>query len=300
MWGLILQSGWWNLAVIKSSTGFSRLGWVATLFLLMQNVVSLGAFQWPLADPDVVKGFGSVSQDGIYSGLGLVSEKRAVFSPGEGYLVFYQDEGGRRRRLPTGGGSFLIIEHDRGIRSQMEGLDTVVPKSGKIHEDDIVGTLDEGLLFLQIQDYEYQRLVNPLLSLPKLKDEEVPVVRTLFLEREGKQVFLRDGSSLGPGIYNLFVDAVDSGMGEKTVPYSFSLYLNGEEKHRLLFEHITLREGEGFLGREGTLSARDIYSHPGYYHCGEVRLSPGAFTLELAVRDFAGNEESRSFLLRVR
>jgi hypothetical protein len=285
------------------------------LFLFLQFLPSsLCAYQWPLENSLVEAGFGQEENGQFLTGA-LISGTASVVYPVEnGRLVFYNDQSRPVSGLPSCAGSFLVVEHERGIRSFYGNLAAVSTASGFVFTDKKIGILgtnpggDTRPLFLQVLDFQFYRYVNPLLSLPLPVDSRAPAIRQVILMKGETELRLQRDMGVDSGLWTVFVETADpygDGAGidprtEKRAPHRFGVYLNGEAQGQISLESIEVTGQDLLLKRTGGLTARELYEKEGYYRIAEVRLSPGASTLEIAVSDFAGNETSRSFLLRVR
>ncbi len=274
----------------------------------------LFGYQWPIRNALVEAGFGQEEEGGYLTGALISGTETDVFPVEKGRLVYRDDRSRSAYGLPSGTGSFMVVEHERGIRSFYGNLENISADSGFLYPDKKIGTLgtdSEGRirpLFLQILDFQFYRYVNPLLSLPLLEDSRAPAIADVLLEAGTAGLRLQRDTAVDSGIWKVFVKASDpsaSGSGidsrtQKRAPHRFAVYLNGEEQGQISLESIEVSGQDLLLKRTGGLTASTLYEKEGYYQLAEVRLSPGASTLEIAVSDFAGNETSRSFLLRVR
>lgn len=260
----------------------------------------LFAFQWPLEGAGLIKSFGEASDGDFFTGVLIRGEDISVAPIEDGEMVYYYEEDPRRNSLPSGIGNYLLMEHDRGIRSLYGNLDVINASSGRIGKERTIGTVEDAL-YLQVLDYEFHRYVNPLMSLPLAEDSLLPRLNAVYLSRGDEMILLESGMRISAGHWDVYVASYDPAPGgRRRAPHRFASYLNGEVQKQLTFETIEASDSALRLSREGDLSAGELYQKEGLYHLSSVNLSRGAFTLELAVSDYAGNETSRSYLLKVR
>lgn len=279
---------------------------VLPVMLMMAIVLPLSAYRWPVNDPVVEASFGQEEGGSFLTGALVGGSGAEVMSVEDGRVVYYHDNTDSRNRLPSGIGSFAVLEHARGIRSFYGNLEDLLVSGGDVGTGQVIGRLSSGAggekqpLFLQVLDYQFYRYVNPLLSLPLLADTEAPDIREVVLRKGRVEQRLRRDTTVDSGIWKVFVAASDPAGPGQRAPHRFGIYLNGEAQGQIALESIEVSGQDLILNRVGNVSASQLFELPGYFRVAELRLSPGASTLEVEVSDFAGNQNSRSFLLRVR
>lgn len=281
---------------------------LTALFMLLSSSGLLFGYEWPLENPTVVLDFCQNNGKAFLPGAMIQGSSNDVRAVESGKLIYFQREDEALDQLPSGYDSFIVLEHERGIRSFYGNLGTVKVSHVEVEKGETLGTLlltasgNPSPLFLQILDYEYLRYVNPLLSLPPLEDSLAPIISGVLLSRGDQTITLNREARLEAGRWEVFVSAFDpvAGSRDRKAPYRFDTYLNGESQGDVSFETLEMDGDSLKLIRTGNLTADRLYQRSGYYRIGEIMLSPGASTLEVAVSDFAGNETSHSILLRVR
>jgi hypothetical protein len=285
--------------------------------LLAPLAVALPAagFDWPLAKVVLTATFGESRGDHFHTGVDLGGGDQEVRPIAAGEVVFSYEEGEDRGCLPVGLGSFLVLQHQGGVRSLYGHLE-----SGSMRRDRVlfdgsevlgrVGATGYSLgkhLHLTIIDSEMRSLINPLAVLPPLPDRQAPVAKDLELRSGREAVPVRSGSSFRQGtaqvLAQLYDLREDVSFAWRMAVYRVSLYQDGREVASLRLDglHEKLRpDGTSALCLlESGLSFGELYEAEWLLRIGEVKLVPGQTTLSLFAADYAGNESSRDFLLSV-
>jgi hypothetical protein len=268
------------------------------IFLIMAVSVPVSAYQWPVKDPIVLSGFGKEVKGEFETGIWIEGSDAEVRSAAAGNIVFYHQHKLENTEISSELKSFLVVEHERGILSVYGNLDRLFVTGGAVSEGEMIGTLEQdssGLvspLYFQVLDYEFNRYVNPLFSLPVLPEKNPPVIETILLVRGDRSLRPGREQQLEAGRWKIYIASRDA--------HQFEVYLNGEEKTRIALETIEATDNHLLLARIGNIRAEELFDRSGYHHLGEFQFSPGSSTLEIAVSDFTGNEINRSILLRVR
>ncbi len=282
-----------------------------TLFLSI-SVFSGFAFQWPVSDPVLVTSFGESRFGDFSKGIELQSGSEDVYPIDQGEVVFYRS-GETGGEIPSPLGNFAVIQHERGIYSIYAHLDKVYVPDYKFTEKNRLGTIGStGLstgksLFLILLDGEFEQYINPLLSLPPMLDLKKPRIGPVYFIAENKQGNQKNEAkgdlTLKSGVYSIQVEIKDfndnAGNYSPTAPFSISLYLNGENRKNIKFESLKLETGNMVLQNSGESTYDTLYSSPWVYKIGNFDLSPGDTRIELAVKDFEGNETSRILKITV-
>ena len=284
------------------------------LFIVMLVIpVFFGyAFQWPVSDPVLVTSFGESKFGNFSKGIELQSGSDDVFPIDTGEVVFYRsgDSGGG---MPSPLGNFAVVQHERGIYSIYAHLDKVYVPNYLFTAKDKIGTIGttglcEGKsLFLILLDGEFKQYINPLLSLPPLLDLKKPRIGHIYFVGENtgdnKKIEVKEGLVLKGGVYSIQVEIKDfndnAGNYDPTAPFSISLYLNGENRKNIKFESLKLEDGNMVLQNSGDSTYPKLYASPWVYKIGTFDLSPGDTRIELAVKDFEGNESSQIIKITV-
>ena len=301
----------------------------AAAALLAACTVGAVAFDWPLENPILTGNFGEHRGDGFHSGVNLGGGEQPVFPISEGELVFVHEEGAGRASVPAGLGNFVVVHHQGGIRSlyghlkggSLEGLEKTVTRRTVLGMLGDSGYAAGRYLHLRVIDTEMGTVINPLLLLPPLPDKQSPVIRDVYVRSGTELLSLAEGLTLRRGEFEVLARVYDVRPDVSYLwrmsPYRIVLYQDGREQASLVFGTLHERRGGGSqwerpAGRTlapgmvselvlvgGEQSSRDIYEEPWLVRLGFVTLAPGESSLAVFAGDFAGNEISREFSVRV-
>jgi murein DD-endopeptidase MepM/ murein hydrolase activator NlpD len=169
------------MAGVRSGRIVSALAAIAFLCAVTGSIL---AIEWPVS-PIVLTGtFGENEDSHFDGGIDLGGGERDVYPMLPGELLFYHEEGEDPLDLPTGLGSFVVIDHDKGLRSLYAHL-----KAGSIPVETTTFTQTTALgvtgdtgssygtrLHFAIIDREFNQVVNPLLLLNPIVDTKKPVI----------------------------------------------------------------------------------------------------------------------------
>jgi len=287
-----------------------------TLLLILLAVAWPAAgFDWPLAKVVLTATFGESRGDHFHAGVDLGGGDQEVQPIAAGEVVFSFEEGEDRGSVPVGLGSFLVLQHQGGVRSLYGHLESGSMRRDRVRFDGSealgrVGATGYSLgkhLHLTIIDTEMRSLINPLAVLPPLPDRQAPVVKELLLRAGREAVPARSGTSFRQGtaevLAQLYDLREDVSFAWRMAVYRISLYQDGRQVAALRLDglHEKLqRDGTPTLSLlESDLSFSELYESEWLLRIGEVKLVPGQTTLSLFAADYAGNESSRDFLLTV-
>ena len=272
----------------------------------------LCSFRWPVQNKIITATFGESRWDHFHNGIDLGGGEQAVYPVAEGELIYYEEEHLRVDGLPSGMGNFVVIQHDRGLRSVYAHLKEGSGDDRQIllSEQDLIGyTGDTGSsygvhLHFSVIDREFDQVVNPLLLLPPVLDTSEPRITGLSVIRNNQQVRLEDGLSLESGPADLVVGVYD--LCERVpyfcpaAPYQIDVYLNGREVVHLTFEALRIVEGEQILVQSEGKTFGSLFWDEWDFRVGTIDLPAGAVRLEIIAKDLAGNESSARVSLQVR
>ncbi len=307
-----------------------RIAWffviIYTIFIPAQLIFS---FEWPLSRVEVATTFGEHRHGGFFKGVEIEGEGQPVKPIERGTLLFVAPEKPRHNGgLPCGLGNSMVVEHERGIRSVYGYLEDIPvrPDSWKIKSDEVLSTVgssgstEGNVLYLQVLDSEFAQVVNPLVSLPSPDDRAAPEVGQVRLssavggvdgppeedegEAEGISYVLESRSNAPAGEYELLIEAYDLSARDDffrpMAPFSFRVFLNGEEKLNLRFEAIKTADFRHTVVNSSGVGVESFYHGKWIFRLGTLRLNPGDAMIEVVVSDFAGNESSKTFRVAVR
>ena len=148
-------------------------------------------FDWPVEKKVLTATFGENRWNHFHDGIDIGGGEQAVHPTEAGEILFTFEEGAESRDLPTGLGSFVVIDHDNGYRSLYAHLKlgSVPVDKTAVSPDDVIGYVgDTGdslgkHLHFGIVDRTQNEMVNPLTVLPPLGDTTRPVLDGVFFER---------------------------------------------------------------------------------------------------------------------
>jgi hypothetical protein len=273
------------------------------------------AFDWPVKKVAMSATFGENRGNHFHAGIDLAGGGQDVMPIASGEVVFSFEEGEDPCSVPVGLGSFLVVQHQGGVRSLYAHLEkgSMDRKAATLDGSKPLGRVGETgysvgkHLHLTIIDSEMRSLINPLLVLPPLGDRQSPVVHEVFLRSGSELAALKNGAQVKPGSVEVLADVYDLREDVKfawrLAPYRISLYQDGREIANLLMDGLHERAaktgGSELVLLQSNLGFRQVYDAEWLYRLGELRLIAGQTTLSVIAEDYAGNESTRDLLLRV-
>lgn len=277
--------------------------------VLVCTVVS--GYEWPLSGRGIVAAFAERRGDHFFTGVSLAGDGDEVSPIDHGETVFVWDGGAGRPSIPSGLGAYVVLEHDRGIRSVYGHLAFGSVHGGAtIRQGEAVGQVGNSgftkgnQLYLQIMDMELRQIVNPLLLLPALEDTRRPVIEEPRLLRQGAEQALGPLTTVEAGRVDVVARIYDVSehlqFRNPIAPYHVMVLVNGEETFELRYDSLREEDGRFFLSRDGEAAFSQLYHDQWDIRLGSLELMPGEYRMEILARDFAGNEATRSYTVRVR
>jgi hypothetical protein len=144
-----------------------------------------------------------------------------------------------------------------------------------------------------IIDTDTGSYLNPLRVLPAAPDRETPVIRRIFVRRNGGMMEAVTGRRLAPGEAEILAEAYDpvarGGPISRRAPYRFALYVNGRTVSDVSFDSVRSENRRLVLG-EAMRGFETVYHSTWIYRVGKVDFVRGETHVELVVSDFSGNE----------
>ncbi len=282
------------------------------LFLFLYiSVFNLYGFQWPVSNVVLISTFGESKIDEYVKGLDIGGGVQDVRSIDEGELVYYSNLWASPLDLPSGLGTYVIYQHKNGIRSlyghlEESSLNTENYKIGMSDKIGVMGTTGTAvgtMLHLQVIDTEFEKYINPLLSLPLLTDQNKPIIEDVYLEAKEAKTILGSEKIIKSGVYGLSADIRDLSEGSgyycPLAPYSISIFMNGENLINISYESMRVSNGKMLLEESEGISHDELYKSDWEVFIGNIEFNPGDIMLEISVKDFAGNERIKIFSLKV-
>jgi Peptidase family M23 len=283
-------------------------------YLFILNTVIVYSLQWPVENLDITSTFGEKMGDYYLSGIDIGGGEQDVVSVSEGRVVYYHEEDSPVSDLPSGLGSFIVIEHERSLKTSYAHLKkgSVLKNRPNVNRGEKIGVIgDTGassgkLLHFEVVDGELNQIVNPLKLLSERNDKSKPIIKNIYLKLADSEKRALSGrrEKVQTGNYSLFAQVYDicetSDYFCPTAPYSISVYLNGEEVIEVLYDSLVIENGKMVMSSNSLTADKYYISEDDWtINIGEINLIPGTIRLELSVKDFAGNETTRYRLLTV-
>ena len=271
----------------------------------------LSAIDWPVTPAALISTFGEELNGSFHTGIDLAGQDLQVYPVSAGEVLFWSEAKDTVFQLPSGLGSFVVLEHNRELRSLYAQLkrDTLCKDKIMLTEEDLVGiTGDTGNtygphLHFALFDLEFDQIINPLLILPPLLDTRRPTLEAVYLKTKNQTFQLQAENLLTAGVYNLQLKVFD--LAEEVNYYcprgifSLEVYINGEQRYKITNEALKEKDGSFILIQSHNLTAAGYFQDPWEISPGSITLTPGDFRLEIVVKDFSGNESVRIFQLKV-
>ncbi len=267
----------------------------------------VSAFDWPVEERNIITTFGTNEGDHFAVGLRLAGKESAVWAADEGEVVYYWNDEQKQRALPCGLGNMVAIEHPKGLKSLYGHLDEFSLSSGEendyhVGKGDYIGHIgDSGWtsgnqLAFAVFDSEFHQIVNPLLVLPSMLDVNEPVIRNVGLRFGDTVIALENGITIDPGTYNLTAEIFDpsqyANLWTPMAAFSISIFVNGSEVKKIVFEALQELDGRVIMRSTGKSDFNQIYIEDQRMWLDKLDLISGKTSIEIIVRDYAGNEAS--------
>ena len=283
------------------------------LFLVL-NITAVYSLQWPVEKLTVTSTFAEKRGDHYHSGIDIGGGEQDVVAVSDGRVVFIFEENSPFSDIPCGMGSFIVIEHERSLKTTYSHLKkgSVVKNRENVELGEKIGVIgDTGAsrgqqLHFEVIDGELNQIVNPLKLLSESNDKTKPVIKKIVLKNEDNSLnkILSRREKIKTGKYKLTAQVYDvCGNVDyfcPTAPYSISVYLNGEQVIEIKYDTLEREKGKVVLAGNSS-PVEEFYSteEDWLVNIGEINLIPGTIRLEISVKDFAGNESTRDRLLTV-
>jgi len=261
--------------------------------------------QWPVENPVVKANFGEKTGSYYNTGIDIISKSPDAFAVDKGEIVYYQEENNHFSALPSGLGNFIVIEHDRLLRTTYGHLDDNFIGKEKVNvaAGEVIGKIgDSGssngrYLHFELIDREFGELVNPLILLPVIGDKTKPLIKEVFLKNSGSAQYktVANNEEIKAGKYDLSAIIYDLGENMnyfyQVAPYSIKVYINGEESLSIVYNSIK-KSGNHLVLSSNNRNVKDYYldNENWQIYLGQFDFRPGVTMIEISVSDFKGNE----------
>ena len=288
-----------------------RLAVVLFLFSALFCGSRLLSYQWPVRNIVLTATFGESRWTHFHDGVDLGGGEQDIFPIDEGEVLFRFEEKHKPGAIPSGLGSFIVLEHNQRIRSLYAHLkaDTMITSSDRVSKEDVIGTVGETggsygkHLHLSVIDSDYKQIINPLVVMPSLIDSQRPRIENLYFLEEGELIPLEQGMSFQGGERSIYLEGHDISQDvsyfQPIAPYGIFLYVNGRELVSFTFEGIRRGSESNVLVRSDDISFEELYYDDWIFNLGNVHFLPGEALIEVIVTDLAGNEAIKSITVQV-
>lgn len=275
------------------------------LVLLFPVIIAAFAFEWPLGSGTVTYGFGSF-RDGFLKGTEFSDANSMVRSVADGELTFVATGNSLPGGYPIQGGSILSLVHHTEMVTVYTGMvpDSISRYLKKVRAGDVLGrTPAAGTRVgtrLYVYDGKERRFVNPLMVLPGVKDDILPVIRSVNLANDGVETRLDQSRSIRQGIYEVILEVYDnSPSGAPSAPFDISLTIDGSVRTRVVYDAAWADDGQAFV-----FGAAKLEENTYLFDGNRVRFGPyvfprGRVVLTVSVFDFAGNKREQTYSISV-
>ena len=89
----------------------------ARLAAYLMVMFLLSSFRWPVDVTVLTATFGESRYDHYHNGIDLGGGEQDIYPVSGGRIIYREEEHTRADGFPAGLGSFMVIEHDRGLRT---------------------------------------------------------------------------------------------------------------------------------------------------------------------------------------
>ena len=282
----------------------------AALFFLLPGAL-LYSYGWPVDEPVVISSFGEDKWGSFSRGMEIYGSGSEVSPSAAGEVIFYNDNDSSPGKLPSGMGSFAVIEHERKLRTLYGSLEladdfenvTLVEEGDSIGLAGMTGKSFKPHIFFAVIDSEFGQYVNPLLLLNSIVDNLAPVIREVGINTPAGFKPVGRTAQFPAGRVEVRAEIFDPCMSGdffcSMAPYKIYLFLNGQEIFYAGFDSMVTENGRQVIQSTPELFYEEYYKPDGKISLGQINLVPGESRFEILVSDYAGNETSRSFTIRV-
>lgn len=292
--------------------GLKRRVLSSVFFALLLLPLPLFALDWPVEHHILTATFGENRGDHFHDGIDIGGGNQPIHPAADGQVLYTYDEGGDPRSLPTGLGSFIVIQHDKELRTLYAHLKqgTVLRDQASVTTSQVIGIMgDTGdsvgrHLHFEVIDQAKGEIINPLTVLPPLADSQQPVISSVSIERKKQLTPLLPAMVLDGGEAALVVDVYDPSQYvqyfDPMAPYEIEATLNGQELFNITYDSLKYSNGTAYLSPSESRTVKNYYEGTWKVRLGTLTLNPGTARLLVTARDIVGNETTRSYDITVR
>jgi hypothetical protein len=278
------------------------------LFIFVCFGSFLFGYDWPVKEGPVTATFGESRGDHFHDGIDIGGGPQEIYPVENGEVIFYFNEENLYDDIPTGLGTFLLLEHPRQYRSLYAHLDSVfIEDGGGVSADEPLGIMgDTGYslgihLHFSLMDRKLERKVNPQLLLPKRKDPRKPSIGNVYLGSSEKKIIIQNDTRIPSGEWMLSAEIYDGSHETEyfcpLAPYEIFLLVNGREHTRIRYDSLMEEAGRLILHPGNSLPAENFYLDGWEVALGKIEINHNPLLVDLIVTDITGNETRRRFNL---
>lgn len=282
---------------------------ILLIFLFINNLAF--SFEWPLKNKIVTATFGEKRWDHFHKGIDIGGGEQEVFPADEGEIIFYYEEGSFSS-LPSGLGNFVVLEHQRGLRTLYAHLkgDSIKKEKIKLTKDDVFGVTGNSggslgtHLHFEVIDSELNEIVNPLLLLPPLKDKMRSTIVSVGLMDEEERYVAKNGRLIvSSGMKSVYVETYDRSPWVDyfcpIAPFEIICFFNGQKILNHKYEKLIFNDDEIVLNRNDNKPSEDYYLDDWTVLLGNINIVEKQNTMKIIVKDINGNVSSKTVYINI-
>lgn len=299
-----------------------KLVWISTLImtgffyfqpLKSQTQVATPHFIWPIRtanlDKKISSMFGESRKDHFHNGLDISSVNETVVSMESGmvlYSRYHRDNPfeqylgpGNNVWIYHGGGYMSAYYHLKKGRKQEILQELQVQKGQKLGISGNTGHSSGAHLHFVLCSQFGKKIINPIQTLPQLKDSHPPKIGALVLRVENSFTYINDGDNINVSrAFPMSVRVIDRGEqpGQRRGIYQIRFTFDGQIIKESRFKFITLKDGQ-WINEDG-LSFDELFEDDRYF-IGELDLSAGEHIIRVDAYDYNNNSSSKQFRFHV-
>lgn len=266
---------------------------------------------WPVAKPVFTSHFGESRYDHWHNGIDITSgNKYELSSPANGEVIFYNDETDTPMPDNFGSGNFIVIEHDKKIRTFHCHLKagTIIKNKVKLTSEDIYAHIGNSgrssgpHLHMSLISSKDNRILNPIDFFPRVEDKKKPVIKKILLKGPMSDAvnIMKVKRIRRKSYYRVIVAAMDYREGPKYLrapvsPRSIELYIDNKLTKKISLNYISLKNNHYCINGnpDGTFQ-RTYAGRPYYIDLAGFVISKNKHVFKVIVKDNGGNVTKKS------
>ncbi len=266
------------------------------------------AFEWPqdnVTDNSFSYIFGQL-RNGTFNTSLIFTEQDEIKASEKGtVLTLLGSTSGEMGWFESPLGNAVILAHNDELLSVYANLENLAinKDTNYIHAGTKIGTSGssgwqhgQSSLEFQIIDTQKKTVINPLLLMPKIKQENAMRLHGITaVNRKGEVFDLRTRRNLPAGTYLIYRSTEQSPM-----TYSTTISVNGAAVETITFDMLTRTENKLTVSGKRLYGVNEIYPDEKKQLLAEITLSQGRNTLNITSSSINGTETSLTYILDVR